>query len=227
MFDLKTSYFADLKERPVAPGASITEEGQLCVYVDGGAGEMAVQPCTTGAGQALAGFAITDAMKKLTDVVVETVTVPASAPYTSGSTRATASTTGVLTLDDASASGEYAVALTNGVVTFHSAQAGETVTVQYRYTLTMQESLSRFHERSVNNRAQDYFATVTVGCHEGEIFTSMYDTSAAYTVGASIYVAAAGKVSSAVSGAPIGFVSKVPSTGDGLLGVKFDLPLKS
>jgi len=238
MFDLMRSYFADLKERPVAAGASITEEGQLLVYVDGGDGTMAVQPCAAGADQAIAGFAITDAMKKLTDTVVETVTVPSSSPYTvtlsnanlvSGSTRAVASTTGVLTLDDASASGEYAVSLVNAVVTFHSAQAGETVTVTYRYTLTMQESLSRFHERSVNNRAQDYFSTVSVGAHEGEIFTTMFDTSAAYTVGALVYPAAAGKVSSAAGGASnaIGFVSQTPSVANGMLGVKFDLPLKS
>jgi hypothetical protein len=238
MFDLNRTYYSDAKERPVAAGATISEEGQLLVYVDGGAGEAAVQPCSTGAGQAIAGFAITDALKRLTDTVVETVTVPAGGGTVNlsnanlvaqGAERVVASGSGVLVYDSTPDGGDYNINTTNGTLTFHSAEAGQTVEVTYRYTLTLQESLERFHERSVNNRAQDYFSTVSVMANEGEIFTSMYDTSVAYTVGASIYPAAAGKVSSAAGGASnaIGFVTKVPAAGDALLGVKFLLPLKS
>jgi len=42
-FDLNRSYFNDLRERAVAPAASITEEGQLLMYVDAGDGTLAVQ----------------------------------------------------------------------------------------------------------------------------------------------------------------------------------------
>ena len=238
MFDLTKSYYSDSKERPVKAGQTITEEGQLLVYVDGGAGEMAVQPCSTGAGQKLAGFALTDALKILTETVVETVTVPTgggtvnlgNTNIVSGSERVVASTTGVLAEDClAVGAAEYCLVDATGAITFNVAQQGETVTVTYRYNLTLQQTLERFHERSVNNRAQDFFSSVGVMADEGEIFTSMYDTSVAYVVGALVYPAAAGKISSAAGGASnaIGFVSKVPSVADGLLGVKFDLPLQS
>lgn len=237
MFDLTKTYYSDSKERPVMAGAVISEEGQLLVYVSDLAGGMAVQPCTTGAGQRLAGFAITDAMKVLTETVVDVVTVPtgggtvslSNTNIVSGSERVVASVTGVLSeVCPTPAGGQYCLVDSTGAITFHSAQAGETVTVTYRYNLTLQQTLERFHERSINNRAQDYFSSVGVACGEGEIFTSMYDTSVAYTVGGLVYPAAAGKVSSTAGGAAaIGFVSKLPSVTDGLLGVKFDLPLSS
>lgn len=238
MFDLTRTYYNDAKERRVADGATISEEGQLLVYVDGGDGEMSVQPCAAGASQKIAGFAITDALKVLTETVVETVTVPAgggsvtlsNTNIVSASERVVASTTGVLAeAGGAPAAGEYNLVDATGVITFNAAQAAETVTVTYRYSLTLQQSLERFHERSINNRAQDFFSSVSVMALEGEIFTSMYDTAVAYTVGALVYPAADGKVSSAAGGASnaIGFVSKLPSTSDGLLGVKFSLPLSS
>ena len=237
MFDLTRSVFNDLREKPVAPSATIAEEGVLLVYVDNG-GEAAVQPCAAGAGQAIAGWAITDAMKRLTEVVQETVTVPSAggtvnlsnANIVASSVRAVASTTGALAEDLVSAgAGEFFMNNTNGTIAFNVAEADQTVVVTYRYTLTLQESLSRHHERSVNNRAQDYFSTVSVGMDTGEIHTSMYVTSVAYAVGDSVYPAASGFISSAAGGAsnPVGVVVKVPSAGNALLGVKYDLPLKS
>lgn len=237
MFDLNKTYYSDSKERPVKAGAVISEEGQLLVYVDDLAGGMAVQPCTTGASQRLAGFALTDAMKVLTETVVDVVTVPTgggtvslgNTNIVSGSERVVASTTGLLAeVCPTPGAAEYCLVDATGAITFNTAQAGQTVTVTYRYNLTLQQTLERFHERSVNNRAQDYFSSVGVMCEEGEIFTSMYDTSVAYTIGALVYPAAAGKVSSVAAGAaPIGFVSKLPSVADGFLGVKFDLPISS
>lgn len=238
MFDLTKSYYSDSKERPVKAGQTISEEAQLLVYVDDLAGGMAVQPCSTGATQKLAGFALTDALKILTETVVETVTVPAgggtvflgNTNIVSGSERVVASVSGPLS-EDCIAVGavEYCLVDATGSISFNVAQATETVTVTYRYQLTLQQSLERFHERSVNNRAQDFFSSVGVMCGEGEIFTSMFDTSAAYVIGGLVYPAAVGRVSSAAAGASnaIGFVSKLPSTTDGFLGVKFNLPLQS
>jgi hypothetical protein len=230
-FDLNRSYFNDLRERAVAPAASITEEGQLLMYVDAGDGTLAVQP-TAGAGtDRVAGFAITDALKYVTQTAVEVLTVPVGGGTVSlrqnnlvaSSTRAVASVTGVLTaVGGAPAAGEFQMAIVAGTITFNVAQAGETVTVTYRYTPTLDEALATWHERSVNNRAQDYFSSVSVGGLEGEIFTTMYDTTLAYTVGALVYTGAAGLVTSAAASTVIvGIVSQVPSVADGKLGVKF------
>lgn len=230
-FDLNRSYFNDLRERAVAPGAAITEEGQLLMYVDAGDGTLAVQP-TAGAGtDRAAGFAITDALKYVTEVVVEVLTVPVGGGTVSlrqnnlvaSTSRAVASVTGVLTaVGGAPAAGEFQIAAVAGTITFNAAQAGETVTVTYRYTPTLDEALATWHERSVNNRAQDYFSSVSVGGLEGEIFTDQYDTTQAYTVGALMYTGAGGRVtSSAASTVVIGICSQVPSIADGKLGVKF------
>jgi len=242
MFDLCRSYFNDIKERAIAPGQTIAEEGQLLVYVSDGAGGIAVQPCAAGAGQKPAGFAITDSLKYATMPMIETVTVPASGPYTvtlknagivNASPRAYNNTaSSVMVRDDAAdTSGDFGVNTTNGVVTFHSAQAGASVTIQYRYNMTLAQATALFFDRGVNARAQDYFSSVSVGCLEGEVFTSLYDTAVAYTAGAALYCAAGGLVSTAAVGAAIGIVTQVPTAGDlsmngaAMLGCKFNLPV--
>ena len=237
MFDLNRSYFNDLRERAVAAGAAILEEGTALVYVTDGLGGIAVQQSAAGANQHPAGFAICDAMKVTTETVVEQVTVPAAGGNVSlknlnviiATGYATGSITAVITnvgagLGDPGA-GNFFIN-TTGVLSFNVAQALETVTVYYRYTLTADQIVAKYHSRSINNTARDYFSSVSVGCLEGEIFTSMYDTSVAYAIHAPIYLAANGMVSStAGGGAAIGFVTQLPSVNDGLLGVKFNLPI--
>jgi len=221
MFDLTRSYFNDLKEREIAPGASITEEGMCLVYVSDGAGNMAVQPSAGSGSEIFAGFAITDALKILTEVFIETVTVPSAAPYTaqlknSNIILASALVTNNTTTSTMApvcptpAATQYCLT-TAGALTFNSAQAGNSVSIIYRYTLTAAQVLDKFHTRSVNNFAQDYFSSVSVGCLEGEIFTSMFDTSQAYTIGATINTGAGGLVTSAGGGVAVGIVSSLPS----------------
>lgn len=231
-FDLTRSYFNDIRERAVAPAALITEEGQLLMFVDAGDGTLAVQPSAGAATDRVAGFAITDALKYVTQTVVEELTVPAGGGTVSlrntnlvaTNTRAVASTSGVLTeVGGAPAATQFQMNNTQGTITFNVAQAGETVTVTYRYTPTLEEALATWHERSINNRAQDYFSSVGVGCLEGEIFTTMYDTTQAYAVGSVINSGAGGLVTTAAGGVAIGIVSQVPGVADGRLGVKFSL----
>jgi len=230
-FDLNRSYFNDIRERAVAAAATITEEGQLLMYVDAGDGTLAVQPTAGAASDRVAGFAITDALKYVTATLVETLTVPVGGGTVSlrqnnlvaSSTRAVGSITGALTaVGGAPAAGQFQMGIVAGTITFNAAQAGETVTVTYRYTPTLDEALATWHERSVNNRAQDYFSSVSVGGLEGEIFTTMYDTTQAYAVGGLMYTGAAGLVTSAATSTVIiGIVSQIPSVSDGRLGVKF------
>tara|TARA_R100000656_G_scaffold104176_1_gene76091 strand:- start:120530 stop:121234 length:705 start_codon:yes stop_codon:yes gene_type:complete len=230
-FDLTRGYHNDLRERPLAAGATITEEAQCLVYVDAGDGTMAVQPSAGAGGERFAGFALTDSMSYVTAPVVEELVVPtgggtstlAHSSLVAGSTYAVASTSGALT-EAASppAAGQYSVDDSAGTAEFNAAQAGETVTIYYRYQPTLAEILATEHERSINNRAQELFSQVSVigDGSEFEIFTTVYDSSQAYAVGGALYTGAAGLVTSAAGGTEIGFCSKVPSVGDAMLGVK-------
>lgn len=232
MFDLNRSYFNDMRERPVADGTTITEEGQLLVFVSDGAGGVAVALSAGTGAERLAGFAITDALKATTETVVEQVVVPAGASPTvnlkhtnivNASQRVVASTTGVLAeVCPVPGAAEYCLDDSTGIIEFNVAQAGETVTISYRYNMTLEFILNKYHERSINNRAQDFFSSVSVGCLDGEIFTSMYDTSVAYTAAGAVLSEAGGLVTSAAGGVAVGMVSQIPSVDDGLLGVKYN-----
>lgn len=236
MFDLTRSYFKDIKERAVAPGATVTDEGQLLVYVDDGAGGIAVQPCAGGGGEHPAGFAITDSAKYTSMPVLEEVHVPATpegetaAPYNHNLASGGVVAGSLVCTDAAGAAVAVTVNDVNGILTIPAAQAGKTVKVLYRHTLTLAQATATFFQRSINGNAQDYFHTVAVGCLEGEVFTSLYDTAAAYKPGDEVFCADGGMVTSAEDGAPVGIVTRVPTAGDGglaLLGVKFILPLKT
>lgn len=231
-FDLTRSYWEDSKEYSLADGSTVSEEGVLMSFVAAGTG-VAVSPCTGGAAERVAGWAITDAKKVTTWVNVETVTVPAgggtvqlqssnlvaASTYAYNNTAAAAMTV----VGGAPASGQVQINTANGTATFNVAQAGANVTVQYRYNLTLQEIYARFHERSVNNRAQDYFGLQSVAKGEGEFFTTMFDSSVAYAIGATVYTEAGGLVTSAAGGTAVGFVIRAPEAGYGYLGVKFNL----
>lgn len=233
MFNLQKSYFNDLKERVLLAGQTLTEEGSCLIFVADGAGGVAVRECAGAANERFAGFSITDAMKVTTEVVQESFTVPATAPYTvtlkntnivAGSERVYNSTDSVLLTEacPTPAAGQYCLVDSTGVLTFNSAEASDTIVVTYRYTLTMQQVIDKYHQRSVNNTAQDYFSSVSVGCGEGEIFTSQFDTSLAYAIDDLIYTGASGRVTSAnTSGVVVGICTQVPSTSDALLGVKY------
>lgn len=229
-FDLNRSYFNDLRERPVAPGVVIAEEGQLLIYVDAGDGTMAVRPSLGAAAEPVAGFAITDALKYATKTVQEVLTVPAGGGTVSlrntnivaANSRAVASVTGVLAeVSAAPVAAQFQMNNTTGTITFNVAQAAQTVTVTYRFTPTLESTIMTDHERSINNRAQDFFSSVSVGGLEGEIFTTMYLTTAAYAVGAVVYSGAGGLITSVAGGTVVGFVSASPGVSDGRLGVKF------
>ena len=230
-FDTTRSYFNDLRERAVADGAAVTEEAQVLVYVNSGGGTLAVAPSAGAPGELVAGFAITDALKVVTRSVVEELVVPTGGGTVSlqnqslvaASTRAfdlTAAAALILTAV-APVAGEYQPNLAQGTVTFDAAEQGNSVRLTYRYSPTLAELLATDHERSINNRAQDLFSQVSVGGLEGEIFTSMFDTSVAYAVGDPVISGAGGLCTTAAGGTLLGVVSQEPSTADGLLGVKF------
>lgn len=231
-FDLTRSYFNDIRERVIADGYSVTDEGQLLMYTDAGDGTLAVMPCAGGAGENIAGFAITDALKYATQTMVEILTVPVGGGVVTlkqnnlvASTMHAYDTTNSNTLeeDGAAAAGKSWTLPVAGTIQFNAAEAGVSVTVTYRYTPTLDEALATSHERSINNRAQDYFSSVGVGCLDGEIFTTMYNTNSTtlYTIGAPILTESGGLVTATAGGTVVGFCTQLPSVSDGRLGVKY------
>lgn len=236
-FDLTRSYFNDLRERPVLDGQTVAEEGQVLVYANSGGGTLACRPSDgtvlTDAAVGAAGFAITDALKLVTKSVVEELVVPTGGGVVSLrnqnlvalSARAFDITgAAALTLNNPGppAAGEFSTVDAAGTVEFNAAEQGNTVSVTYRYSPTLEEILATEHERSINNRAQDFFSSVSVGGLEGEIFTTMYDTSQAYAVGTPIFTGAGGLATAdATSTVQLGVCSQVPSVADGRLGIKF------
>lgn len=239
MYDTTRSFSSDLKERAIAASATISEEGQCLIYVDAGDGTFACSPSTgtaadyaTSAENSLvAGFAVTDALKVATNSAVEEFTIPAAAPYT-----VQLRNQNIILADTYVYNNTAAAVMAQacplpaatqrcidlaGLVTFNAAEAGNSVSVQYRYDLTVQEVMEIFHERSINNRAQDFFSSVSLMAGEGEIFTTMYDASQAYAPLANIYSGAGGLLTSAAGGAVVGIVSSVPSVDDAMLGVKY------
>lgn len=231
MFDTERSFFNDLRERPLAAGAVLAEEAQAMVLVSDGVAGSAVQPSAGSGGELFAGFAICDAKKVATEVVVETVTVPSSSPYQvtlrnsniivaeSRAYNNTSSSAMALTCPTPGAT-QYCVTLA-GLLSFNAAQAGDSVTIFYRYNLTLAQAMEKFHQRNINNTAQDYFSTVALGCLEGEIFTSMFLASDTFALLANVYTGAGGKLTTTATGALVGYVSKLPTTTDPLLGVVY------
>lgn len=233
MFDLTRSYWEDAREYNLAPAATVEEEGQFLVFVPDGT-SVAVQPSAGAAAERPAGWAITDAKKVTTWVVVENVTVPAgggvvqlqNSNLVPGSELVYDETAGAALAPAVAppGAGEYTLSTVNGTVQFNAAEAGNSVRVVYRYNLTLQEIFNRFNERSINNRAQDYFGRQSVAKGEGEFYTTMFDTSEEYAVGDNVLTGAGGLVTSAAGGVVVGHVIRVPDAEYPYLGVKFQIP---
>lgn len=232
-FDLNRSYWSDAKERDLSTTATLSEEGLCMVFVDGGAGSAVVQPSAGAASERFAGFAISDGAAPATFPEVETITVPVGGgsvqlSHTNlvpGAVRAYNNTSAAALTEGASGDGNFQLNDATGVITLHSAQAGNTVTVTYRYNLTLAEVQARFHSRSVNNDAQLVFRSTMVAGGEGEFFTTMFDATSALAVGAAVKCGAGGLVSMTGSGPTIGHVTHVPGASDPMLGIKFQVPV--
>lgn len=236
VFDLNRSYFNDLKERKLVIGTVITDEGMLLSYASDSEGGMACQLATDGANERIAGWAITDEVKASTEPVVETFVVPAGGgavnlrstsiiPTSIRATRDVALTVMAASVG-APAAGEYQLSdAAKGIVVFNVAQAGATVHISYRYNLTVAQVIGKYHQRSINSGAQDVLSQISIGCLEGEIFTTCFDSSVLWALSDIVRASALpGLVTNAGAGKIVGHVSQTPSLGDGYLGVKYSIP---
>ncbi len=243
-YDLKRSHFSIILERKVKTGSTLTEEGSLLVStLDAATGEEVVDLCAASASTIIAGFAIRDNADNSTTSVVEEGTVPSASPWEvqlsnnnlvattpgDGATaqiQVDASSTGILTVVDGAVAtaGQVALEPATGLLTFNTAQEGETLTVTYRYNLTVAESRLTFFQRNINNEAGALFGQVGVGHGHGEIFTDQYDATVDWASITVILTAASGTVSAGGTGTIVDArVISVPNVNNPLLGLAFNI----
>jgi hypothetical protein len=244
MFDLTRSSWSDLRERPLPPLSPDIEEGSVLVYGSNGAGTMAVGLGTGVVSDIFAGWALTDNVNFLSEVKTVDFIAPVLNPtfqfvdtvaeqilgggvydysaYLVGA-GGVLSPAGASTVSPGIAPATSQIAFAGGTVT-----AGAKVRIVYRHTLSQQEAKVKYHQRPVNNRAQQTFGLVSVMCGEGEIFTSQYDVTVTYAVKDKLYVSATpGRVTNVSPGAGadvVGIVSQIPTANSQqLLGVKWNV----
>jgi hypothetical protein len=241
MFDLTKTHFSLTLEKQVATAQTVNPEGTLLMSVLESGEERVL--LSAGAGTDVpCGFAISDNQTIATDVAVEEVVNPSAIPYTiqlehtdpvgSGATKevrcyndtaAAEIGTQVATAGAVSAGDEFFLSPT-GLLTLHSSIAGASVTVWYRYNMTVAEAVQKYYDRSVNNTASAIFNQVGVGGGTGEIYTSEFVMSEDWSAGTTIYSGANGKVTLSAGGADMSTqlrVIHVPSVDDPFLGLAF------
>ncbi len=242
-YDLKRSHFSLVLEKSVQAGSVITEEGVLLQSVlDAATGVEVVLPATNDAGLQIAGFAIRDNADHATTSEVESVVVPASAPFEvqlrqnnlvagtpgTGSTASLSAMDGATQMDNidvgGSVAGDVNVNDVTGLLAFNIAEAGKTIVVTYRYNLTVAESRLKFFQRNINNEASTLFSQVGVGQGHGEVFTDQFDATVDWTaLPGTIHSGDAGILTVSGGTALDARVVSVPNVNNPLLGISFDL----
>ncbi len=230
------------RTRSIATGSTVTREGLVLVGVLEGGVEV-VKPATGASGEAVVGFSKLDSEALLEDVKVEVITVPSSSPYVVTLAKGNLYGSGPISYEvrvegpsadwpqDATPDGDdFAVTdASSGELTFHSSNAGDEVTVYYRFELLASEAIQVIPgQRSVNNTAAQFLRQVVVKGGKGEVFTKEFDATADFTTG-TLKTLADGKITMGGSGTDLtalGWrVIKTPDTNDGFLGLAINTSL--
>ena len=174
------------------------------VMVDSGfnaAGERLVAPSAAGSGERVVGFLMLTETKQSTVPLIETLSVPASGPYTitlknapagaAAVCRAYNTATGatIAVVDGALAAGQLGLGTGDGILTADSALASVDFAIVYRYSITAQELARRGGQKSVNAGAEGIYNQVTVIYGICEMTVSNFDTAALLDVAANVVIA--------------------------------------
>ncbi len=253
-WDMTRSRFEWKRQFEVSPTTNIVEEASMLTRLPGPAGNEVVQMGHSGAmaaGETACGVALISRISAYTFTDVRASTVPAisvppvplqiqlphsnltvTAPATAEAyvydlTAAAALTVVAHIAVPAPAATQVDIDPVTGLMTFNNAEAEHDLQITYRWNLTAVERDLILRQSHVNRGAEDQFGLMTVGFGNCVIFTSMYLTSDAYTVGAQLYLNDNGLVSvTDVGGASLAFgrVISVPAPGDPYLGFEYISP---
>jgi hypothetical protein len=233
--DRTRSFWERLLERPLADNYNYSQEGDCIVQVAQAGDNVAVFDRSAGtANEQFVGCAISD-YRRITDFVdIETTVVPSVAAYTfqlkhttyvANSSHFVDSAGTVMTeVGGAPASVNQYNISAGGLVTFHAAKAGATISImRYTYTPTVAELNALFYQRPLVAQGQTRLAQVPVATGHCEIFTTQYDTNDTYTIGGRVYTGASGKFTTdSTAVAVAGVVISLPSVSDVFLGVTYN-----
>ena len=214
------SKMVDSAEAATAPGANITAEGQALVRATGNP-SAGVIPSTGTAGDIFAGFAIAG-----------TSAAPFQAPYATKVETAIVPVSGIVSLAQTPVAGQLFVYdnTTNAAVasptvagaTVTSLTAGDTVTVTYKYALTVVQS--RALQGDVQAGGAAGYMVGQIGLlKRGLIYTTEFDNSKNWSAATAIKLAASGQITDqSGSGVAIqGYVVQVPNGDVPFLGIEF------
>lgn len=185
--DWKRTRFEVTLEERLASGASVVEEGTLLARIAESNVKKVKPAVADDKRNMLDGFALLDTESNSTRPNIEVVTIPSSSPFTVLAAKTNLVSIAFIRVKPATgddftnvganpAATQYAVDIATGIFTFASADAGKSITLYYRYNLTVEEARRLYYQRSVNNEANAFLAQLSVGKGHLVLFTSMFDT---------------------------------------------------
>lgn len=185
MIDFAKTKVQHSVERPVLTGELIATEGSALVGGRNADNTFGVKQSTDTSGEQFQGIAFNqqltlDYLPVIEVLVVaDAAVVSAAATKTivSGSLRVVGETTGVLAAGNpATTTAEYSVDLNTGIITVHADQAGEDLTVSYRYAPTVLEAKDIQGDILPGGAAGQTLGSVGI-ITAGDIYTSAYNTA--------------------------------------------------
>ncbi len=240
--DLKKTWFSRTIEKAVRENYTIATEGRALIS-EVVSGDQVVRMSAGASTDAWLGISMSDTWTMATWPDFQDLAIPAAAPYMLQLNRTnlfgSAGTPSVYVYDVTAAAagtevttltgttGQFLVDYALGQITWNVADTGHSVEIQYRYNLTVAEVEQRFQQAHVNSGAGAAFNQIGVGIGPGELFTSEFDSSQAYTTGVLVYAGALGVITSNNAGSvvTIGRVIKSPDSESSMLGISVRAPL--
>ena len=224
MLDLAKSTLIDTRLYPVSSTVTSLEEGTVMMTVlENGVG--VVKPCAGNSGEVFAGVSQFRHIIPSQSNATLSAKIPSSSPYTItlpktpvGNSSVKVYINGVAATQDA-ASGTGHCVVSGTTITFHSADAGKTVSIVYRYTLSQIEASMLFGGEYLGPSIipEANLSIIT----QGIVFTDQFVLADSWeTTNAPIYLGASGKFTLASGGTAIdAVVVATPSVANGFLGI--------
>jgi hypothetical protein len=232
MLDLTRCNIFRSKEIAVATGSTITEEG-VPLQSTLQNGEEVCSVCASGGSENFIGFSYGETFTPLIKSNVESAVIPAASPYTITLEKTNIIAAQIFIYDetdaaalaeDTLATGKFSIVDSTGVVTFHSAQAGNTVTITYRYTPTVAEVAAENDSPIYRPSGSDVLGQIGV-ILAGEVYTDKYDASISWESGVTTINVGTGLITNSNS-SPGGVaitcdIIHVPDVANPFLGIRF------
>lgn len=234
MYNRELSDVLFQKEKPIATGKAVAQEGQLLIAVLEGGIEK-VYPCEGGAAELPVGFSSSTRLLVDAEVFAKELTIPSAAPYTvdvghtnlvPGQLRIySPADLAYFTFAGAPAPGVCFPDPLTGILTFDVADKGKKIQVWAKRTLSVMEARTLYREGFLHN-ARAFEVYDVVGCFDGkgQIYTDQFDVSKDYSAG-NLKTMAGGMITVGGAGTALPAhirVISLPSLSNPYLGLEFN-----